>query len=113
MEKAVHSEIPSKEYKISESECSLFLDKINHLGYAPDNEYYTKLMVNVTKNVGMELFRFANETELKNWTQNQSQPVAAVLFEEVRNLKFDRTKNSHLKIFSDNINSSKTSQLQH
>jgi len=90
MEKAVHPEKPSEEYKISESECLLFYDKINHLGYAPDNEYYSHLMKNVVKNFDMILIGFENETELNKWTRNQSHAVIGVSFEEVRSQKFDK-----------------------
>jgi hypothetical protein len=92
MEKDERPEIPSVEYKISESDCILSYENWHHLGYAPDNEYYSKLMENVVKRFDMILVGFDNETELNKWAQNQTRPVVGVYFEEVKRSNFYEIK---------------------
>ncbi|CAG9810454.1 unnamed protein product [Chironomus riparius] len=73
---------PSQEFNINPPLCQYQSQEITKLVYSPENDYFNILMTNVSKNFNVDLIVFEDEAQLNKWIRNQSEPVAAVLFEE-------------------------------
>jgi hypothetical protein len=74
---------PSEKFVLGPSVCHYNRHEIIKLTFAPENNFTTKLMMEVTKMFYVDLIPFENEVKLNNWIKNKTEPVAAVIFEEV------------------------------
>lgn len=75
--------LPSKEFNINPPLCQYAFKEITKFAYSPEIGFYTRLMQDVAKNFNVDLKEFENGEKLNNWIRNQSEPVAAVAFDDV------------------------------
>jgi len=74
----------SQELKLSQAPCVYGNKTILNFGYAPQNEFYEKLMDSVAEEFEKEFSAYKNEKELNKWIKSQVEPVAGIIFEKVR-----------------------------
>ena len=73
----------SQEFSINPQRCQYQSQQITKLVFAPENDFNTNLMKDVVKNFDVDLIVFENGAGLNSWIKNQTEPIAAVLFDEV------------------------------